>query len=240
MKGTTVYGTESAAGRSGRCTADRGRRQSCNEVTQRKNCVHTGKQMWFLFPIYGKTNAGLSPGVCFLRIYFLIRVFRAPARDTFGRGPKSVQKGRLNLRFKNPPTLYHFLIWCPIPRVRRTRLLSPHVTNRLSFCAAAAHVLNGRHRSVFRRISQRQRRWSKDDSMTNDTKHFAQTCGIQYQNPKMHSAQGSLETWVSSCLFGYFWDNGQKCLVPAGTKHSGSPLQKMSFYDKICRSWKER
>ena len=28
------------------------------------------------------------------------------ARDTFGLGSKSVQKSRLNLRFKNPPTLY--------------------------------------------------------------------------------------------------------------------------------------
>mgnify|MGYP004598895473 CR=1 FL=1 len=31
---------------------------------------------------------------------------RLRTRDTFGRGPKSVQKGRLNLRFKNPPTLF--------------------------------------------------------------------------------------------------------------------------------------
>ena len=33
-------------------------------------------------------------------------VSRFRARDTFGHGPKSVQKGRLNLRFKNPRTLF--------------------------------------------------------------------------------------------------------------------------------------
>ena len=33
-------------------------------------------------------------------------MFRAPARVTFGRCPKSDQKDSLNLRFKNPPALY--------------------------------------------------------------------------------------------------------------------------------------
>ena len=37
---------------------------------------------------------------------FSIGVFRAPARGTFARGGKSTQKRHLNLRFKNPPTLY--------------------------------------------------------------------------------------------------------------------------------------
>ena len=32
-------------------------------------------------------------------------LFRAPARVTFGRCPKSDQKDSLNLRFKNPPAL---------------------------------------------------------------------------------------------------------------------------------------
>ena len=36
----------------------------------------------------------------------LFLVFRAPARGTFGRCPKSTQKDNLNLRFKNPPALY--------------------------------------------------------------------------------------------------------------------------------------
>ena len=38
--------------------------------------------------------------------------------------------------------------------------------NRLSSCAAAADILNGRTNSVARRRHQRQRRWCWDDSMT--------------------------------------------------------------------------
>ena len=38
----------------------------------------------------------------------LFLVFRAPARGTFGRCPKSTQKDNLNLRFKNPPALCPF------------------------------------------------------------------------------------------------------------------------------------
>ncbi len=38
--------------------------------------------------------------------------FRAPARGTFGRCPKSTQKDNLNLRFKNPRTL------CPFTNLR--------------------------------------------------------------------------------------------------------------------------
>ena len=80
-KGATVYGTESAFGRSGRRTAGRGRRQSRNQVTQREKCVHTGKQMRFLFLIYGKANAGLSPGVCFLD-FLLIGSFAPQGRNS--------------------------------------------------------------------------------------------------------------------------------------------------------------
>ena len=36
----------------------------------------------------------------------LFLVFRAPVRGTFGRCPKSTQKDNLNLRFKNPHTLF--------------------------------------------------------------------------------------------------------------------------------------
>ena len=38
-----------------------------------------------------------------------LEMFRAPARVTFGRCPKSDQKDSLNLRFKNPRTLYIYL-----------------------------------------------------------------------------------------------------------------------------------
>ena len=70
--------------------------------------------------------------------------FRPPGRDTFGRDPKSVQKGRLNLRFKNPPTLFFMQIYCLIPRDYGDCLFSPRMTNRPSSCAAAAHCCNGR------------------------------------------------------------------------------------------------
>ena len=89
------------------------------------------------------------------------RVFRAPARGTFGRCPKSTQKDNLNLRFKNPLTLFLLLDCDLIPRVHRTRRLSLRMTNRLSSCAAAAHVLNGRTQRVVRRRHQRQRRGVK-------------------------------------------------------------------------------
>ena len=97
------------------------------------------------------------------------RVFRAPARGTFGRCPKSTQKDNLNLRFKNPLTLFLLLDCDLIPHVHRTRRLSLRMTNRLPSSAAAAHVLNGKTQRVVRRRHQRQRRWKKDNSF-NDTK----------------------------------------------------------------------
>ena len=60
------------------------------------------------------------------------RSIRAPARDTFGPGPKSVQKGRLNLRFKNPPTLFILQICTLLPRVCGAWFFSLRMTYRLS------------------------------------------------------------------------------------------------------------
>ena len=85
-------------------------------------------------------------------------MFRAPARVTFGRCPKSDQKDSLNLRFKNPRTLFRLQICGLLPRVHRTWLFSLCMTNRPSSCTAAAHVINGRSNSVVRRWHQRQRR----------------------------------------------------------------------------------
>ena len=60
------------------------------------------------------------------------REFRPAGRDTFGRGPKSVQKGHLNLRFKNPPALF-----CV-----QDRDCLPHVHVRCSFSIRQRIVLS--------------------------------------------------------------------------------------------------
>ena len=67
-------------------------------------------------------------------------------------------------------------------------------TNRLPSCAAAAYAPNGRTQGVVRRRHQRQRRWSRDDSIKNKKEKLTQTCGMQPQFCAMHSAQGSEET----------------------------------------------
>ena len=56
-------------------------------------------------------------------------MFRAPARVTFGRCPKSDQKDSLNLRFKNPRTLFILQICGLLPRVHRTLPLSFRMTH---------------------------------------------------------------------------------------------------------------
>ena len=98
-----------------------------------------------------------------IAVYRRGEIPRPLARDTFGCGPKSVQKGRLNLRFKNPPALFFLQICCRIPRVRGMRLISFCMTYRLSSCAAAAFLFNGRTKKVVRYGYQRQRRGSRDD-----------------------------------------------------------------------------
>ena len=55
--------------------------------------------------------------------------FRAPARGTFAHGGKSTQKRHLNLRFKNPPTLWRIYDCFPFPRVRGTWPFSCRMTN---------------------------------------------------------------------------------------------------------------
>ena len=78
--------------------------------------------------------------------------FAPPARPTFVRGDKSRQKHHLNLRFKDPRTLFILLDCNLIPRVRGTRLLSLRITYRFSSCAAAAHSCDGRTKRVVRRV----------------------------------------------------------------------------------------
>ena len=72
------------------------------------------------------------------------------ARGTFGRCPKSTQKDSLNLRFKNPRTLFRLRICGLLPRVRGTGWLSQRMTNCLSYCAAAADARDVRSDSVVR------------------------------------------------------------------------------------------
>ncbi len=86
------------------------------------------------------------------------RSFALRGRVTFALGGKSNQKRHLNLRFKNPPALFSLQICGLMPRVHRTWLISFRVTNRLSSCAAAAHLRNDRTNSVIRQQHQRQRR----------------------------------------------------------------------------------
>ena len=90
-------------------------------------------------------TAKAVPFVVFFAFDWKRSIPRLRTRDTFGHGPKSVQKGRLNLRFKNPRTLSLLLDCDLMPRVRGTRLISYHMTNRLSSCAAAAGIVNGRN-----------------------------------------------------------------------------------------------
>ena len=47
---------------------------------------------------------------------------------------------------------------------------------------------------------------------------FSANTWYAVSNLQREQRAGSPETWVSGCPFGYFWDNGQKYLVPAGTK----------------------
>ena len=91
-----------------------------------------------------------------LRACGMKRVFRSPERVTFALGGKSNQKRHLNLRFKNPPTLFSLQICGLFPRGRGNCLVSFRVTNRLSSRAAAAHVITGRTNSVVRYWHERQ------------------------------------------------------------------------------------
>ena len=76
------------------------------------------------------------------------------------------------------------------------------MTHRLSSCAAAAHVFNGRTKSVVRRRYQRQRRRSRDDPFDETKKEILRERVVSTYNSIMHhSAPGSEGTGGSFLCF---------------------------------------
>ena len=103
-----------------------------------------------VFPAAGLGGFALRREVSFLSPtgYFsqqrVLGVSRHRVRGTFARSGKSTQKRCLNLRFKNPPTLWWVRICGFPPRVRGTSPLSFPMTHCLCSCAAAADGYDGR------------------------------------------------------------------------------------------------
>ena len=82
-------------------------------------------------------------------------------------------------------------------------------------CAAAAHFLNGRHRSVVRRRNQRQRRWSRDDSMTKQ-EIFCERVAGQFLLVQRIARRSAKEPEILSGVFACFCHCWQKQAAPEG------------------------
>ena len=126
-------------------------------------------------------------------------------RGTFAHGGKSTQKRHLNLRFKNPPTLYCVRICCHLPRDCGTWLLSFRMTHRISSCVAAADVINGRTNSVVRHRHQRQRRWCRNDPFNGAKMKITRERVVKaYKSAQRIARREVKEPEVPSGAFAYF------------------------------------
>ena len=90
------------------------------------------------------------------------------------------------------------------------------MTHRLSSCAAAAHVLNGRTKSAVRRRYQRQRRRSRDDPFNESKKKILCKRAVKSNIFTQRIARPEVkEPEVPSGAFAYFchcWERSERCL----------------------------
>ena len=107
------------------------------------------------------------------------------------------------------------------------------MTNRLSSCAAAAHTLNDRTKSVVRRRHQRQRRWRKGDPFNGTKKkNLCERVASSSKICAIHSAPGSEGTGGSFRCFCLLLSLLTKVGRPGGRNSPHTPAKHLKQHRK--------
>ena len=111
-------------------------------------------------------------------------------------------------------------------------------TNRLSSCAAAAHIINGRTNSAVRYWHQRQRRWSKDDPFNQTKKKtLRERVASGHKFAQEIVRKEVKKPLVSSGSFGYFsscWEKWAAGGRPRARKREKSQYEKTGRRKTAC------
>ena len=155
--------------------------------------------MWFLFPIYGKANAGLSLGVCFLRIFFRLLIFALRGEGGLRR-PLSFNSERKGKRTPAKTTFLHFLSalysskrHSCIPRVRMRFSYSIH--HRIVYAPAPLPLMPTLNNALNSAVAPHERQRRKMDRryvIRSEKNHAPRTRGRRWQIRNRNSVRGFL------------------------------------------------